>query len=789
MTDSEYQTNTSNRSVTDEAMGMSSDTDGTTRSASMDEAAGAGHLRGDTSGAENAAAGTVISTTAGKTVWTDVAGCGDANTDTPSVHSAHSAASSSLGSKRSGGGGGGRAASMLARTRNPVDKYSRSGGGRRTGSFPSGVGAAGKSAGRRTTPRTQSFDSTEGEVEDHILHLKMERAGNAAAGTSISGTAASSEAIPEGSKEFSSQNLSVDISLDRTKTSTTSSSRSNGRAGEGWTAGGNNGSSSSMNEVERAKLTLWGIAGAGASNDNAIGATPSISQGTFQAAQDISEERERSDRGHEQDGQHSTPFDSMVQRARSVGHNIYDRGQQLCKRATLKYAAETHEGQVPRDIGSDHGDHEHEKNHPEITGGYGGTGQNHDAFFFTESRGNATSYVSDMFSLLLVLLAAPFYWLYFTVTGRDYHDRYGSPNESYGVETSQSTFGSATKSTATMSQEELYERSEVYLEAKEEDGTLFALLAFHHPGLVPLVDETVESVQLTQALGEDTVKTGDTDLAAALDPDRCVQLNDDDDDIGADDDKSRGSVDNIGAEDAVSPRSGRSRNSGRSRARSRSRSVDARIRRRDKSDDEWVYDINTQKMRRKRGNRHDRNKSKISSAFGSSIDEMSFDSTQMTIDETCSGHSGNLSSSISTTIKPVGVVMALNSKREKNISLDSGESGKHSLRRSCSPENLKQGVGQEAEAEWNDRGKTTENDRAAWKRNQNGVDSADDIVAAAMAELEDLGNAPSPYETGHEKERTGGRKGLGMSSFRKVQEGLRKSAYTNELQTDVPDIV
>ena len=788
MTDSEDRTDTS-RSVTDEAMGMSNGTDG------MDEAAGAGH-RGDTSSTENPAAETVISTAAGKTVWTDVASSDNAN-DTSSVHSAHSAGSlSSLGSKRSGGGGG-RAASMLARTRN--DKYSRIGGGRRTGSFTSGVSATGKSAGRRT-PRKQSFDSarsfdsTEGDVlvGDSILHqLKMERANDDAA----SRTAASSEAILEGSKEFSSQNLTVSMSLlDRATTGTSCSNR----AGEGWTTGGNNGSSSSMNEVERARLALWGIAakntaasgldGAVPSDDSATAATSFMSQGTAQAGQDITEGRERNDHGQdEQDGQDSTPFDTMVQRARLVGQSVYDCGQQVYKRS-----AETHEGQVPRDIGSDHGDHDDEENHPEITGGYGETGQNHDAFFFTETRADATSYVSDMFSLLLVLLAAPFYWLYFTFTGRDYHDRYGSSNESYGVATSQSTFGSATKSTAAMSQEELYERSEVYLEAKEEDGTLFALLAFHHPGLVPLVDETVESVQLTQALGEDTVKTGDTDLAAALDPDRCVQLNDDDDDIDADDDKSRGSVDSLGIEDAVSARSGRSRNSRRSRARSRSRSVDARIRRRDKSNDEWVYDISTQKMRRKRGNRHDRNKSKKPSGFGSqSIDEMSFDSTHMTMDETCSGRSGNLSSSISTSSKPVGVVMALSSRRERRSTRrDSGETGDHSHQRSYSSESLKaQESVKEAEVEWNDRGKTTKNDRAAWKRNQNGVDGADDIVAAAMAELEDLGNAPSPYETGHEKERPGGRKGLGMSSFRKVQEVLRKNTNRDELQKDVHDIV
>ena len=105
--------------------------------------------------------------------------------------------------------------------------------------------------------------------------------------------------------------------------------------------------------------------------------------------------------------------------------------------------------------------------------------------------------MSDMCSLLLVLVQAPFLWLYFAITGRDYHDRYGNVNLQQTAEgiyggvdatTSQNTFASRTSK---MSAEEKQERSEVYLEAKDEDGTLFAMLAFHHPGLSPLVDETV----------------------------------------------------------------------------------------------------------------------------------------------------------------------------------------------------------------------------------------------------------------------------------------------------------
>jgi len=252
----------------------------------------------------------------------------------------------------------------------------------------------------------------------------------------------------------------------------------------------------------------------------------------------------------------------------------------------------------------------------------------------TVTAANAASYLSDMCSLLLVLLQAPFLWCYFVVTGRDYHDRYGTVQPHgegayggvYGADgagmggadgaatTSQRTFGSRT---SRMTAEEKQERSEVYLEAKDEDGTLFAMLAFHHPGLCPLVDETVDNVELVQVLGEDTAKTGHTDLAAALTPDGCMALpdSDDEDDSGWDwrsVELSEASEAFGGGADAN--RSGRSRTSNRSggsrtsrssqasrgRGRRRSKSVDARLRRRDRGDDEWEYDITTQKMKRKK---------------------------------------------------------------------------------------------------------------------------------------------------------------------------------------------
>ena len=795
------------------------------RSDSSSPAASSGHRDTTRNSAANEEERTV-SIAAGKTVWTDVAGAGAK--DDSSVHSAHS--TTSLGSRHGArnhgvGGGGSRAASMLARTRNAADEYAA--GRRLSGSFTSAV-SAGNSAGRasRRTSRTQSFDSSTGneaDASDSILRqLVMERSSNAAAGRG----ATPSEAIPEGSNEFSSQSLNVSMSLAHARGGISIRNR---KADYDGATDDNGGSSNSMDEVERATLSLWGIAakntvtssshGAAADEDacgatvakssssQGTGAKPSSSQGNAQDRQGISEVPESTCYEPEdttyiasrfslppppqpkpQHQSHdNSPINVMLQRVRSIGKAVHEQGQQLFERTSKRYASDAHEGQVPRRNESVRDDNDDDSSHL----------KNHEASFFAEAGANATSYMSDVLSLLFVLLSAPFYWLYFTVTGRDYHDRYGSPpDEEDGATASPSAFGSTSKSTTAMSQEELYERSEVYLDAKEEDGTFFALLAFHHPGLVPLVDETVDAVQLAQELGEDTAKTGDTDFAAALDPDKCVHLFDDgnDDDINADDDRSRVSFDSHDIEDAVSARSGRSRNRGRSIARSRSRSVDARIRRRDKSEDEWVYDINTQKMRLKRGIRRNRS-NKLSSGSGSqkSIGGRTNDTASMSIDDTHSGRSEDPAApTSSSSSKPLEVFTSSLSGRGRRRRKSKSD-------RSYASGDETSGLIREPSAKWKDRGRTTENDRAAWKLNQSGLDSADDIVAASIAELERIGSAASPYKAGHEKERPRGRRGLGMSSFRRVQEGLRKSTrriqvkdtdqYGHEVPKDVPDIV
>ena len=311
--------------------------------------------------------------------------------------------------------------------------------------------------------------------------------------------------------------------------------------------------------------------------------------------------------------------------AKRLGQKAYDRGQRSYRnlqnlRHGYGYDGAKNENQRNDDDDDDDDDEEAggggggpTTNQPEIIGGF--HGQSHESFFNGAAAANATSYMSDMCSLLIVLLQAPFLWLYFAITGRDYHDRYGNVNLQQtsegiygGVEasTSQNTFASRTSK---MSAEEKQERSEVYLEAKEEDGTFFGLLAFHHPGLAPLIDETVDNVALAQILGEDTGKTGHTDLAAALNPDGMVlyDSSDDDDSSGTGDYDAR-SVGSSGLGGGVDAnRSGRSRNSRSSQSRSRHRSksgtrstsVDARARR-SRDDDEWEYDITTQKMKRKK---------------------------------------------------------------------------------------------------------------------------------------------------------------------------------------------
>jgi hypothetical protein len=64
-------------------------------------------------------------------------------------------------------------------------------------------------------------------------------------------------------------------------------------------------------------------------------------------------------------------------------------------------------------------------------------------------------------------------------------------------------------------------------------------------------------------------------------------------------------------------------------------------------------------------------------------------------------------------------------------------------------------------------------DRAAWKSSSD----MDDIMAIATNELADIGDVPSPYVQAARPapQRPDGRKGLGMNSFRKVQDTLRKS--------------
>ena len=238
---------------------------------------------------------------------------------------------------------------------------------------------------------------------------------------------------------------------------------------------------------------------------------------------------------------------------------------------------------------------------------HGGQSHRGSAFFFHVSgilsADNARSYLSDMCSLLLVLLQAPFVWLKFVCTGRDYHDRYGHVSSSDATAAAaEGAYGgvdTAAASSKMMSAEELQERSEVYLEARDEDGTLFAMLAFHHPGLCPLIDETVENVEIVQHLG-DTAKTGQTDLSAALDPDRMMMLNDSEDeedgDTGASgvtesDGRSAGSGDGAGGgpDEASSPKRGR--RSRRSKSRTRSTSLDAHEWSRDSfSSDEWEYE-------------------------------------------------------------------------------------------------------------------------------------------------------------------------------------------------------
>ena len=314
---------------------------------------------------------------------------------------------------------------------------------------------------------------------------------------------------------------------------------------------------------------------------------------------------------------------------------------------------------------------------------------------------------------------------------------------------------------------------------------------------------------MAQVLGEDTGKTGHTDLAAALNPDGMVlhDSSDDDDSSGTGDFDAR-SVGSAGLAEAFggggvdASRSGRSRNSRSSRSRSRHRSksrarstsVDARLRR-NRDDDEWEYDITTQKMKRKRkkrGRRRDRSKSvsRRGSLTGSvgSFDARSLGGGLNLEDELMSTRSGDLTmaSAHSEPPKVIGGASTSGSswgggvrRGRRRGSADSFDQA--ARRRSSSAEGQraiakfkaaieKKGGIKSVANEWEARGKTSDMDRAAWKSSSD----MDDIMAMTMSELADIGDVPSPYVQ-PASQRPDGRKGLGMGSFRKVQDTLRKS--------------
>ena len=242
-------------------------------------------------------------------------------------------------------------------------------------------------------------------------------------------------------------------------------------------------------------------------------------------------------------------------------------------------------------------------------------------------------------------------------------------------------------------------------------------------------------------------------------------------------------------------RSSRSRSRHRSKSRARSTSVDARLRR-NRDDDEWEYDITTQKMKRKRktrgGRRRDRSKSvsRRGSLTGSvgSFDARSFGGGLNLEDELMSTRSGDLTTA-SAHSEPPKVIGGANTSgsswgggvRRGRRRGSANSSDQAARRRSSSAEGqraiakfkaaIEQNGGIKSVAdEWEARGKTSDMDRAAWKSSSD----MDDIMAMTMSELADIGDVPSPHVQ-PASQRPDGRKGLGMKSFRKVQDTLRKS--------------
>ena len=481
-----------------------------------------------------------------KTVWseathatkTSAASPRDADAADVSAHSLSSGRSlSSARSSRSrnGGGGGGsaggaggsksggRAASMLARARLTATTSAGSCSMRSVPTSQQAKAASASGSGGITarTGRARSFDQHE-EEEDDDDDNNGENILPTSSGEYYEEYSTSLNDVSDGHGNGNGRGgrLMDNVKLDGAQDNNDSSS-------------GADQSNSSLNEVDKARMELWGVAARNA-NNNAGTATATRSEELVQipqkqphqAGQGTSESRDReqqqqqqhqqqqvdssrfyvspppsemSDMSSQQQQQQQRPQEYTPQinqlavlfsQAQSLGQKAYDRGQQSYRNLQSLRQGYGYDGanggrqQREDDYNDDDGDDEEAgptTNQPEITSGF--HGQSHESFFSGAAAANASSYLSDMCSLLIVLVQAPFLWLYFVVTGRDYHDRYGLQQTSEGIyggvdaTTSQNTFASRTSK---MSAEEKQERSEVYLEAKDEDGALFAMVSFSH---------------------------------------------------------------------------------------------------------------------------------------------------------------------------------------------------------------------------------------------------------------------------------------------------------------------
>ena len=466
--------------------------------------------------------------------------------DASAAHSLHSGRSlSSARSSRSisGGGGGsaksgGRAASMLARTRLTATTSAGSCSMRSvpTSQQAKSASASGSGSGSITTrtTRARSFDQQEEDDNNNGEDILP-----TSSGEYYEEYSTSLNDVNDGHGNDRGGRLMDSVKLDGAQ-----DDNEGFAAKDNHNNNNNNNSSSgadqrnsSLNEVDKARMELWGVAARNANNtSSSTGNAGTRSEEQIQvpkkqphqAGQGTSESK---DREHQQQQQVDTsrfyvspppemppPQQQQIPRqqrpqeyipqinqlavlfsqAQSLGKKAYDRGQQSYRNLQSLRQGYGYDGanggRQQRDDDDNYDNHDEEAgsgggggggpttNQPEITSGF--YGQSHESFFNGAAAANASSYLSDMCSLLIVLVQAPFLWLYFVVTGRDYHDRYGNVNlqqTSEGIyggvdaTTSQNTFASRTSK---MSAEEKQERSEVYLEAKDEDGALFAMVSF-----------------------------------------------------------------------------------------------------------------------------------------------------------------------------------------------------------------------------------------------------------------------------------------------------------------------